>query len=228
MQGKGKKGGRHWLCRKSLLLRKENRQINFKTLREEKESTQDFSLGYKLVLCREKHISIPLNFELIFWGVSAVLRYLVCWKKSIRTVRSFQNKNRNILFYSNIHTSDTFLSILLTPMYFTFLHGSGCCIRTMPYSNPMNATKIVRVITAPHIHPVALCSYDYQIFHLHRACPNMGLSKTFIETAKFLVATQTQRNKEGIIVKERTRADPQISGLQTGACWKIWLGEKQT
>lgn len=183
------------MCRKSLLLRKENLQINFKTLREEKESTQDFSLGYKLVLCREKHISIPLNFELIFWGVSAVLRYLVCWKKSIRTVWSFQNKNRNILFYSNIHTSDTFLSILLTPTYFTFLHGSGCCIRTMPYSNPMNATKIVRVITAPHIHPVALCSYDYQIFHLHRACPNMGLSKTFIETAKFLVATQTQRNK---------------------------------
>lgn len=102
-----------------------------------------------------------------------------------------KHKIKNILFYSNIHTSGTFfLSILLAPTYFTVLHGSGCCIRSMTYSIPMSAAKILRV-TASHIHPVALCSYDYQIFHLHRACPSTGLSTTIPETAKFHIATQT-------------------------------------
>lgn len=98
---------------------------------------------------------------------------------------------KNVLVYSDIRTSHTFfLSILLTPTYFTVLHGSGYCIRSMPYSNPMSAAKILRV-TASHIHPVALCSYDYQIFHLHTACPSVGLSTTIPETAKFHVTTQT-------------------------------------
>lgn len=105
----------------------------------------------------------------------------------------------------------------------TFLHGSGCCIRTMPYSIP----KTVRVITASHLHPVALCSY-YQIFHLHRACPNMEISTTFLQTAKYDVATLIQRNKETIRVKERRRADPYITELQKGSYEKTWLGEKQT
>jgi len=87
----------------------------------------------------------------------------------------------------------------------------------MPYSNPMSAAKILRV-TASHIHPVALCAYDYQIFHLHRACPSMGLSTAVPETAKFHVATQPQRNKAAATVKERTRVDPYTSGLQKEAC----------
>lgn len=128
------------------------------------------------------------------------------------------------MFYSKLHISDTFLSVLLTPTcVFTFSHRSGCCIRTVPYSIP----KTVRVITASHLHPVALRSY-YQIFHLHRACPNMEISTTFLQIAKYDVATLTQKNKETTRVEERRRADPYISGLQKGSHGKTRLGEKQT
>lgn len=183
---------------------------------------QPLSLFHLLKPCNNTYFKGLLDFELIFFWVFFNVN-TVLGKIQSEQYDRFKTQKQD-LFYSKLHISDTFLSALLTPTYvFTFLHGSGCCIRTMPYSTP----KTVRVITVSHLHPVALCSY-YQIFHLHRACPNMEISTTFLQTAKYDVATLTQKNKETIRVEERRRADPHISGLQKGSYEKTWLEEKTT
>lgn len=122
-----------------------------------------------------------------------------------------------VLFKYPYFCSCFFHPILLTPTYLTVLYGSGCCIRSMPYSTPLTAAKILKVADS-HIHPVSLCNHDYQIFHLHRACPSTGLSTAIPETAEIHTATKLQGNKEAARAEERTR--PICKGTAKRSMWK--------
>lgn len=121
-----------------------------------------------------------------------------------------------------------FPPVLLTLTYFTVLHGSGGCVRSMPYSNLMSAAKILRVADSV-IHPVALCSHDYQIFPLHRAGPSTGLSRTLPETLPGGQNPRSHTNCREIKKLSELRRGQELTYTQVDCkkvCGKTWQGEK--